>query len=410
MSVPQPTPPNRPRILFVAEAVTLAHVARPTALAQTLDPECYEAVLACDRRYDGLLAGLPLGRRAIHSLSSARFLQALAEGRPVYDSATLRCYVEEDLQLLDEVRPAVVVGDFRLSLSVSARRAGVPYLTITNAYWSPYARQRFPVPDLPLTRRLGLWAGGLLFRLARPVGFALHTRPLNRVRRFYGLPSLGLDLRRIYTEADLTLYADVLEMFPTFALPANHHYLGPILWSPPVPLPAWWNRLPADRPIVYVTLGSSGPPALMSVVLEGLAGLPVIVTVATAGQKLRGEIPANTFVADYLPGGQVVGRARLVICNGGSPTTQQALAAGVPVLGLPSNLDQYLNMEGVERHGAGVLLRGGTADAGTSRAAVLRLLNESHYAEAAQALARTLARYDAPGKFRELLARLCSTK
>jgi hypothetical protein len=34
--------------------------------------------------------------------------------------------------------------------------AGVPYLTVTNAYWSPYARQRFPMPELPLSRRIGV--------------------------------------------------------------------------------------------------------------------------------------------------------------------------------------------------------------------------------------------------------------
>ena len=54
--------------------------------------------------------------------------------------------------MIREVEPDVVVGDFRLSLSVSARVAGVPYLAITNAYWSPYARQRFPLPELPVVR------------------------------------------------------------------------------------------------------------------------------------------------------------------------------------------------------------------------------------------------------------------
>src|SRR5690606_21714330 len=43
---------RRPRILFVAEAVTLAHVARPMMLAQRLDPARYDVSLATDGRYD----------------------------------------------------------------------------------------------------------------------------------------------------------------------------------------------------------------------------------------------------------------------------------------------------------------------------------------------------------------------
>ena len=48
---------------------------------------------------------------------------------------------------------------------------------------------------------------------------------------------------------------------------------------------------------------------------------------------------------------------RSVICNGGSPTCYQAFSAGVPVIGIASNLDQYLNMRAVENANAGVLIR-----------------------------------------------------
>ena len=42
---------GKPRILFVAEAVTLAHVARPAVLAQSLDRDVYEVFFATDLRY-----------------------------------------------------------------------------------------------------------------------------------------------------------------------------------------------------------------------------------------------------------------------------------------------------------------------------------------------------------------------
>ena len=64
--------------------------------------------------------------RAIQSIPTDTFLDALARGRPVFPLATLTAYVAEDLSILRESKADVVVGDFRLSLSVSARVAGIP--------------------------------------------------------------------------------------------------------------------------------------------------------------------------------------------------------------------------------------------------------------------------------------------
>ncbi len=403
-----PTPPydkqpRRPRILFVGEAVTLAHVARPFALARALNSDDYEVVFACDARYNKLLGKLPFPWRPLHTIAGERFLDALARGNPLYDTATLRGYVEEELALLREVEPDVVIGDFRLSLAVSAPLTRTCHLAITNAYWSPFARQRFPVPELPMVRFLGVTAAGILFRLARPLAFAYHTLPLNRLRREYGLPSLGLDLRRVYTHADYTLYADVPQLAPTEDLPENHLYLGPILWSPAQDPPPWWNTMRTDRPIIYVTMGSSGGGSNLPRILEALAELPVTVVAATAGRDALDRLPANALVADYLPGEEAANRSCLVICNGGSPTTQQALAAGRPVLGIPSNLDQYLNMQAIQRSGSGELVRAGRARVPTIRRVVTAMLGQPAYRNAAAKLAECFARYPAPSNFATFL-------
>jgi len=108
-------------------------------------------------------------------------------------------------------------------------------------------------------------------------------------------------------------------------------------------------------------------------------------------------------VADYLSGEAAAARARLVICNGGSPTTQQALSAGVPVLGIPNNLDQYLNMQAVASAGAGQLLRAGQTSAPVVNAAASALLNGDRYAQSAARLAGHFRRYDAAACFREVL-------
>lgn len=391
---------ERRRVLFIGEGVTLAHVGRPLRLAASLPATRYEVRLACDPRYRALVEASALPHEPLASVSGEAFMVALAAGRAVYDAGTLAAYVEADRELLRRFAPDLVVGDFRLSLSVSARLERIPYLAVSNAYWSPQAQPRYRVPELPITRVLGVRAAQWLFALARPIAFALHARPLNAVRRRYGLPVLGMDLRRVYTDADFLAYADVPELAPSLALPPRQRFLGPLLWSPPLPRPSWWGELAgAPQPLLYVTLGSSGRSALLAAVLEACAGLPVRVVAATAGHGAPADVPANARVTDYLPGTEAAALARVVVCNGGSPTTQQALAAGVPVLGIPSNLDQHLNMEILEAFGAALTLRAEHASVMRLRTALARLLDEPAFAAAAQRAAALYRPYRAEARF-----------
>ncbi|MBR7635435.1 glycosyltransferase [Janthinobacterium lividum] len=389
----------RKKILFMAEAVTLAHVGRPLSLAQGLDEDKYEVHFACADGYDFCFKQAPFRRWRIDSISSLQFLQALAHGKPVYTESTLLAYVEDDLRLLNAVQPDLVIGDFRLSLSVSARLQRIPYITLSNAYWSPYVRQHYTVPSLPLTSLLPIWLAAPLFRLIRPLAFASHAVPLNRVRRRHGLPSLGSDLRRIYTDADRTLYADIPQLFPPHAMPSTHDYLGAIIWAPPLDLPDWWQRpeLSSGRPIIYVTLGSSGQGQLLPRVLRALAPLPVTVLAATAGTIRVDAVPPNAYVAPFLPGDAAARRASLVICNGGSPTSQQALTAGVPVIGIAGNLDQFLNMHGITEAGAGLLLRADRFQETALRHAATRMLDDGQAKLAARQLATAMRDY-VPGQ------------
>ena len=379
------------RVLLIAEAVTLAHVARIIALARLLDPARYELTVACDPRAMRFLEGEPWPAVPIYSLPSADFARALARGAPVYDEATLQRYVAEDLRLIATHRPDVVVGDFRLSLSVSARVAGVPLLALINAYWCPGWPGENPLPVLPVTRWLPLPLVRPIFRRVLPLALASHCAPLNRVRARHGLPSLGRDLRSVYSDADAILLPDAPAMFPLAPQPPHARYIGPLLWSPRVAPPAWWDDVGRNRPLIYVSLGSSGRADLLPVILRALAALPVDVIVSTAGQALAdADRPANAFVADYLPGEAATMRARLVVCNGGSLTTQQALLAGVPVLGIASNMDQFMSMAPLVAAQAGRVVRADRVGAVAVREAALALLEEPSAAAAAARLGQAL--------------------
>jgi UDP:flavonoid glycosyltransferase YjiC (YdhE family) len=399
-------PARRRRVLVFAETVTLAHAVRPVLLAEALPEDEFEVLLAWAPRYAKLFPGLRLATMPIASLSTEAFAEALAAGRPIYSREQLEAYVAADLAAIADFRPDAIVGDFRISLSVSARLAGVPYVAISNAYWSPWARRRIPVPDLPVTRWLGAAVAQFIFDRVRPYAFASHARPLEQVRRAHGLSGFGGSLERAYTDADVTLYADMPGLVELVDAPVGHRVLGPLLWSPPGSLPAWWEELDASRPIVYVTLGSSGDPRTLPAMLSVLGEFEVTVLLATAGKPLGFSPPANVRMADFLPGIEACQRASLTLCNGGSPTTQQALVAGRPVLGICTNLDQLLNMVGVVRAGAGLSLRVSEATPERIRAAVNALLHEPGYTAAAQRLAQRCSGLDVQGDFAATLRSL----
>ena len=376
-------------------------------LARAAQQMGYDVVFATDERDHWLLRQDTLHVRSIHSISPAQFLGAIAQGSPLFDYETLRAYVDEDLRLIENVRPDLVIGDLRFSLSVSARLANVPYVAISNAYWSPYWRgAQFDAPPLASTRRVPLTVANALFKLVRPMAFGWHARPLNRVRRDFGLRALRFDMRYVYTDADYVLYADADEMFPLTDAPPTHRFLGPVIWSPSMQWPAWLHRIPQDRPVIYLTLGSTGDPRQLPAIAATLAERPVCLIVATAGRIDPGSLPPHVFSAPFLPGDAAARMATLVICNGGAPTSQQALAAGVPVLGIATNMDQLLNMQAVSRTGAGLALRGERTSAAEVDHAAGRIMDDASFTAAAGTIATTFARYDTAARLGALLSEL----
>jgi UDP:flavonoid glycosyltransferase YjiC (YdhE family) len=390
----------------VAENATMAQVVRLSVLARGLDPTRHEVHFACAGFDPMVFEGASFSRHDIYSLPREIVEKASSEGKPIYEEAVLEKYVDQELALFAQVKPDVVVGDFRLSLSTSGALARIPVATLINAYWSPYAvRDAFPVPDHPMVRLVGETVAAKFFPQVMPKVFAAFAKPINSVRKRRGLPPVG-SLLEVLTHGDRTLFPDTPNLVPTAHGPSHHVYLGPILWSPRIPLPSWWNDVPDTKPILYLTLGSSGKHDVLPTVLRALAKLDVMVLLSTAGRDVPPKLAPNVFAAPFLPGDQAVARASLVISNGGSTTGYQALSGGVPVLGIASNLDQFLAMKAIVTAGAGILLRAGSLKESGVREAVQRSLAESSFRSAARAVMEDFARHDSTQRFEREVATL----
>ncbi len=391
----------RRRLLFVVENITLAQVMRLRVLAAGLDPERYEVHFASSEFEPLLFEGTEFKHWPVYTIAREAGMRALAKGDRLYETKTLERYVEDELRLFDALKPDAVIGDFRLSLAVSAPFAKIPCASLINAYWSPYAvRDGFPVPDHPIVRLVGVARAERYFPQAMPRVFAHFAAPINALRRRFGLPEFE-SLLHTLCFGDVVLYPDLPELCPIADAPKSHVYLGGVQWAPRVPAP---DLPPADdRPLVYVTLGSSGELGALPAVLKGLDGLPLRALLSTAGRTNLAELPSNISAAPLLPGDELCRKARFVITNGGSSTGYQALAAGAPVLGIPSNLDQYLASAAIVKGGAGLSLRSGGLRAEHVRAAAVRLLDARAETTRAKYWARAFAEVDCHARFEAAL-------
>jgi UDP:flavonoid glycosyltransferase YjiC (YdhE family) len=158
--------------------------------------------------------------------------------------------------------------------------------------------------------------------------------------------------------------------------------------------------------VVYLSLGSSGISRLYEPILAALSefGLPIVV--ATSGYELQGTLPRECYHAPYLPAHAILPHAILAITNGGSPSSYQAISHGVPVLGVPFNMDQLLCMEHLEKSGSALTLRVDTFSTFNLKRLSKEIIESTSYHLAACSQAKELQRYDATTEIEKIIHNL----
>ena len=387
---------EKKRVLFVGESFSLAHIARPLYLAESLDPNEYDIHFACDQRYQSIIEHNPFHFWNMDSISGDEFLDAQRKGGFVPDEKDIESNIEKELLLIRELEPSIIINDLRFSMTISAEITNTRLATLANAHWSPYRDLGFdpyPPPNDKVNAKMVTETNK-----KRPSA----TNSFNRIREKYSIPPLR-DYCDLATRGDFTLYTEPRGFISTKNLPRNHFFIGPILWEPKVKLPPWWNSWNQNLPIIYITLGSTGAAEYLQEIIKSIQELPVIIITATAGRFNFGNIPGNVYLADYLPGIEASKLASVVICNGGSATAYQALSQGTPLIGIWSNLDQYLTMMNIERKGIGIGVNANGIELEKLKSLVSTLIEDNHYKEKALGVKKLFTQYNSKLLFNKFL-------
>jgi MGT family glycosyltransferase len=153
--------------------------------------------------------------------------------------------------------------------------------------------------------------------------------------------------------------------------------------------PPWWNVLNSGRPVVHVTQGTIDNADLTRLIeptIAALADEDVTVVVTTGGRdvgRIGIPLPANTFVAEYLPHDVLLPLVDVMVTNGGYGAVQRALMDGVPLVVAGNTEDKPEVAARVEWFGVGINLRTGTPSVGAVRRAVRDVLTDNGFRDAA---------------------------
>ncbi|MCX6032703.1 MAG: glycosyltransferase [Chloroflexi bacterium] len=364
----------------------LSHVARCLMIARGLREIGCRVLFGGDGRYLELPRQEGFDIRPSVEIDYGIFLTAARKplaGVGAFTAELAGRMVEDELRLYREVKPDLVLYDLHVSAATSAQVAGIPHAAVVNAYLTRYSATEWV--SFPPLLRLAL----------EPLRRRLNVGPANRMRRRYGLPPIPT-WEALY-HSDLVLMPDIPELAPTRNLPGHIHYTGPLIWEPDGALPDALERPRPGRKLLYFTLGSTGLPATIQAVIAALRDSDYFVVVSTgdlAAPTDLGPLPENFYVTRYLPGSQVMKQCDLVICHGGNSTVYQALTAGVPVIAIPTHMDQRLNAELLANTGAGAFLK--PAESDRIGQTVVEELDKPAFKENAIRLQKILAGYDGP--------------
>jgi UDP:flavonoid glycosyltransferase YjiC (YdhE family) len=261
------------------------------------------------------------------------------------------------------------------------------------------------------------WAAGQdrLSRLRNRLAMALLVltaspifRVVNQQRSAWGLKPFGHPTEMLSPLAQITQLPGALEFEVAGEKPAGLHYTGPFVHFEQRPAVAFpWERLDG-RPLIYATMGTlqNGSEGIFETIAEACAGLDAQLLISLGGgldPARLGKLAGNPIVVSYAPQLEILKRAALVITHAGLNTVLESLSEGVPLVAVPLANDQHGVAARAKARGACVVVSHRRLNAARLRKAVMLVLQEPGYREAAQLLQRNIQRIDGPGRAAELI-------
>jgi UDP:flavonoid glycosyltransferase YjiC (YdhE family) len=387
------------KILFLAEAVSLAHIGRPLLLSKWAHEKNIEVHFAASA--DGLtkIKATSFGFKThpLFTIKDSLFYDRVNRGKFFYNISELKKYIEAEKALILKINPDLIVSDFRLTAAISSELTGKPLLNLSNAYWSPNYACPFPAPEAGIFKIFSQGTSEFLFNFIRPIAFKIFGKELNQTRKHFGLKKKQ-DFRELYTDGSFTAYMDLPNFVNINKLPKNHFFIGPLIWSPEINSVNYFLK---EKNNVYITMGSTGSNSALPNIIKSVLknNLNIILSGVTALEKeilLKNypELNGRSAIEPLIKAEGILPFCKLTICHGGSGTVYQSIAGGVPVLCFPKNPDQSLVSLAVAQKNIGRFLTSKTANLLTIDSMINECLTNDVILQNAKNMQKDLSQWD----------------
>lgn len=264
----------------------------------------------------------------------------------------------------------------------------------------------------PMPGMIGRLRNRVLTRTTQSLLLRPGQRATERMLDAMGVPRLPVFVLDSAILADRVIVPTVPEFeYRRGDLPSHVRFVGPVspLPSSDFLAPPWWGELNSPRPVVHVTQGTIDNADLTRLVeptITALADEDVTLVVTTGGRpvsQIRTPLPANTFVAEFLPHDVLLPRVDVMVTNGGYGAVQRALCDGVPLVVAGQTEDKPEVAARVQHFGVGVDLRTGTPTPAQVRRAVQTVLRDPGFRVKAALLRSVYAGYDGVAEIAKLI-------
>lgn len=228
------------------------------------------------------------------------------------------------------------------------------------------------------------------------------------------LPCSVLHSRHLMADAFLQTTVPAFE-YDFGVLPDHVRFVGALPPPPPrdAAPPDWWAELDGSRQVVLVTQGTVANADFGELIEPTLAALGErndLLLLVTTGHRpiagVRGPIPENARLAEFLDFAALLPKVDVLVTNGGYGTVQLALRAGIPIVAAGRTEDKAEVGARVAWSGVGIEIPSQRPEVHALRAAVDRVLTEPSFAERARAVAADMAAIDTPSVILGTLDRL----
>lgn len=340
------------KILIFAEGISMAHPSRMSQLCRKIQSENFEFHIATPKNYFWLFKDLKNTTCHDHStISNQVFNSRLYETKFPLTLQELTDFRKSDAHLINEIKPDLIINDFRLSAYSVAKSSNIPFINLIQYHWHPQFKKENLLPYVKPVKIFGRRLSSLLSPLISPLILNSQLKTINQFLNTNNIQNCE-NIYEFYCAGDYLTFPDTPSIFNSPQLRSNEFFMGPLIWkNTETPWPTDWPHEKTSQKSIYLTMGSTGNHNLIPKLAQALSAENFRLFISTSGHKYKNMPTKNTYLSDFVPAESVLALSQLIICNGGTSTTYHGIANGTPVFAFPTNMDQYLHCHQLKVNG-----------------------------------------------------------